>query len=171
MPSLPSLLTSTTFTDGELTNEIKWYTRVFQVINSIITYCAALPVGLIVFETAIAGATSAGASETLSATTLTCSNLVVGKNYAVRLQGMTATASTSINSVIRVRVDASTVTTSSFLAGSITTPLTSTLSNLPFAASKYFTATSVTMHVGFGVVSSAGVNALFTNVTASVEAV
>lgn len=29
----PSPLTSTTFVDGELTNETKWYSRVFTVIN------------------------------------------------------------------------------------------------------------------------------------------
>lgn len=36
--TLPAPLGSGTFTDGELTNEVKWYTRVFQTINAIITF-------------------------------------------------------------------------------------------------------------------------------------
>lgn len=42
--TLPAPLTSSTFVDGELTNEVKWYIRVFQVINAIISYLSGLPV-------------------------------------------------------------------------------------------------------------------------------
>lgn len=39
--TLPSPIGSAVFTDGELTNETKWYTRIFSVVNQIIAYLAA----------------------------------------------------------------------------------------------------------------------------------
>lgn len=36
--TLPSPILSSVFTDGELTNEVKWYARIFTVINNIISW-------------------------------------------------------------------------------------------------------------------------------------
>lgn len=40
---MPSPIPSNIFADGELTNEVKWYTRIFQTINGIIGWGNALP--------------------------------------------------------------------------------------------------------------------------------
>lgn len=64
--TLPAAISSSIFVDGELTNEVKWYTRIFTVINQLITYNGTFnPV--LASVTTVNPATSAGAVETLHA--------------------------------------------------------------------------------------------------------
>lgn len=60
--TLPAPIVSTIFVDGELTNEVKWYTRIFTVINQIIAAVATLlPLG-VAWSATSTGTTALGVS-------------------------------------------------------------------------------------------------------------
>jgi hypothetical protein len=71
---------STVFADGELTNEAKWYLRVFQAINSIYATQQSSPLGIIGLGSGPASSTdytSVAAAVTVNA------DVVAGRSYRV----------------------------------------------------------------------------------------
>lgn len=120
--TLPALLGSGTFTDGELTNEVKWYTRVFQTINALITFLSNAGAGYLADLQAVASPVTLTAAATNFIATSPSVTITLATQRRVRIYA--ASAFTSGTAIGHYRVWPAYQSGGSITAGGATVPVT-----------------------------------------------